>query len=363
MAIANLQAIITKVRKLTVSMNSQQLSDADIIDYINSFYLYDFPAQFRALDLKNTYTFNTIEGIDTYPFDYEHWVNLQAPCYVARQGAAFFTDPQSFYYYNYYSSNYVQQIQQIGTGDASTTNFTGTLQNVPIIRSINNNPMVTTNTANTNVFPNGYPPTFPNSNISRIQNFLITANVANGTTLIVSDDGNGNLIGDVGVGVNTINYATGAIDITFSTAPGDGEVVNAEYNPVVLNMPISVLFYQNQLVVRPVPDKGYTVEITGYRLPSQALLGTDNPNDPDLAGRPELNEWWETIAYGAAKKVYEDRIDMEGVAMMEKMLQERYQLNYTRTYANLGKRRISTIFADQLNYTNTSAPFGYGSFS
>lgn len=363
MAIANLQAIINKVRKLTVSGISDQLTDSDIIDYLNSFYLYDFPAEFRALDLKDVYTFNTIEGIDTYPFDYNHWINVQVPAWVAKRNVELFYDSQSFYYFNYYSANHNQQFQNIAMGDGSTKQFTGTLSGFPILRSINNNPMVTTNTANTGVFPAGFPVNFPQANINRIQNFLITANVINGQTLNVTDDGNGNLLGPIDpLGTNNINYGTGVVNVKFSTPPGPLQPIQVQYNPLVLNQPVSILFFQNQFIMRPVPDTGYTVEITAYRTPSSALMGTTNNGTPNYSGVPELLEWWETLAIGTAKKVYEDRIDMDGVAMMDKMLAERYQLNYTRTYANLGKRRIQTLFSDQLDYTNNSLPFGSGNY-
>jgi len=50
-------------------------------------------------------------------------------------------------------------------------------------------------------------------------------------THTVTDDGNGHLIGDVnGGGVNTINYVTGAIDVTFSSnVPGAAPIV-VDYN-------------------------------------------------------------------------------------------------------------------------------------
>jgi hypothetical protein len=47
--------------------------------------------------------------------------------------------------------------------------------------------------------------------------------------------------------------------------------------------------------------------------------------------------------------------------LMDKMLSERYQIVYTRTYAQLGKQRISTILADQLsNNYGQGAGFGGG---
>jgi len=54
------------------------------------------------------------------------------------------------------------------------------------------------------VFTVGYTPVIPN-----------TFQVSDGTQ-VVTDDGNGNLVGAVGVGVNTINYLTGAVNVTFA---------------------------------------------------------------------------------------------------------------------------------------------------
>lgn len=356
MAIATLSAIITKIRRLSATPNSNQLTDSQILDYINSFYLYDFPAEFRALDLKGIYTFNTIRGLDTYPFDMDHWVNVQEPCWIAKQNAKLFQDPFAFYQYNFYSNSAWQQDELLTTGTGIAGPYIGTLQNTPIIRSVNNNPMVNTQTANTGIFPAGYPPTFATGhNISRIQNLIITANLGLGNTQNITDDGAGNLIDQAGTATGTINYNTGAISVTFSNAVPSGQEIRVAYCPVVLNTPVAILFWQNQFVLRPVPDKGYIVELTAYRLPSQLLLGSGST--VNFNGRPEELEWWETISVGAARKIYEDRLDVEGISTMDKMLQERYQANYTRTYANLGKQRIGTLFSDQLGYT-VGSPYG-----
>ena len=192
--------------------------------------------------------------------------------------------------------------------------------------------------------------------VSRVQNILITANISNGSTLNVTDDGSGNLIGDAASGA--IDYGTGAItNLVFTQNVPSGNPIQIQYNPVQLSIPLSILFFQNQFTLRPVPDRGYTIELTAYRQPSQALANT-----AAFAGNPELSEWWEAIAVGAAKKIYEDRLDSDGVALMDKMLRERYALADTRTYAQIGNQRVSTIFADQLtnNYGN-SGGFGAGS--
>lgn len=355
MSIATLGDIIIKIRKLTVTTNDTQLTDSQIIDYINSFYLYDFPAQFRSLKLKDVYTFNTVRGVDTYPFDYEHWTSVEMPCSCEKIPIPLYQTPNGFRGINF---NW-QTVQTLTTATAAigAGPYAGTCQSTPILRSVNNNPRAsTTLSSSANFLTTPSQPSFPNPNISRVQNILITVNVANGTTLNVTDNGNGTLIGDCTGG--TINYDTGAVAaLTFTQTPPVGAVIQIQYIPVVLNIPQSIMFYQQQFTMRPVPDKGYTIELTAYRQPSQALMGTTST--PDMDGVPELREWWECLALGAAKKIYQDRIDNEGVATMDAWLKEAMSNAETRTYAQLGKQRTSTIFGDQSN-NNSGSGYGFG---
>ncbi len=363
MAIVTLSAIRLKFRKLTGSGSSYAITDAEIDDYINSFYSYDFPAQFRSLKLKDKYIFNTIQGIDVYAFNSEQYTTVEMPCYCAKREIKLFNDPWSFYGVNY---NW-QQLQNFafGTGNSATT-YTGTCNATPLIRSVNNNP-ATAATANTppnslQATPEPYPQQgYSGYQAGRVQNVLITANTAT-STMNVTDDGNGNLIGDVdSTGVNTINYFTGAISVKFAVnnvpvAVPSGNQIQIQYNPVQPAIPLSIMFFQNQFTLRPVPDQGYTVELIAYRQPSQAIFTMGAGT-----GTPELSEWWEALAFGAAKKFYEDRLDPDGIALMDKALRERYDVAYTRTYAQLGKQRISTIYADQLtNNYGSGQLFGGG---
>lgn len=435
MTIATLAAIITKVRRLTGSANDFQLTNAQIIDYINSFYLYDLPAQFRSLKLKDKYTFNTQRGIDTYPFDSEHYTTVDSPAYCMKREIKLFTDPWSFY-----GVNFNWQFQEnFATGDGTTGSRTGTitaatqadpcqitsvahglvtgrvveitgvvgmtelngnsytitvvdddnftlngvdstgftpyisdgnwassayqatLSNTPIIRSTSNNPVVKSPTTPTNAYyPNPTEPDFSDSTIpSRVQNILITANIELGSTLNVTDDGAGNLIGDCTSG--TIDYESGLIsELSFTQPIPNGETIQIQYNPATLSIPLSIMFFQNQFTLRPVPDKGYTIELIAYRQPSQALLGSANPDQPNFDGHAELNEWWELLAAGASKKIYEDRLDSDGIMLMDKMLAERYNVAEVRTYAQIGQQRVNTIFADQLQYNYGSGGWGFG---
>lgn len=374
MPIGTLQAIYAKIRRLTGSSDTQQMLDSltpaqiaanpnrtCLADYVNSFYNYDFPAQFRSLKLKDKYTFNTTQGIDTYPFNSEQYTTVEMPCYCAKREIMLFSDPWQFYGVNY---NW-QQFTNFSFGNGTIGPYSGQLSAIPLIRSVNNNPL-----AGSQVPPT--PPNYGTANVpgvsqglpayqaGRVQNILITANTPTGTQN-VTDDGNGNLIGDID-GFNpqgTINYLTGAItNLYFNQIIPQGNPIQIQYNPVKPSIPLSIMFFQNQFTLRPVPDKGYTIEVIAYRQPTQALA-----NIAANQGTPELTEWWEAVAVGAAKKIFEDRMDNEGVASMDKLLQERYQVAYTRTYAQLGKTRIPSIYSDQLQYNYGSSGWGFSSGS
>ncbi len=92
-----------------------------------------------------------------------------------------------------YSSPRVES-EQVGTGDGATTNFTHSAAYTPVERGT-------------------------------------VEIIENGLGISIQDDGNGNLIGDVdGGGANTINYDTGAIDVTLASAPASSALVQVSYN-------------------------------------------------------------------------------------------------------------------------------------
>jgi len=356
MSIATLQDIMTKIRKLSSSGTSLQLTDNQIIDYINSFYLYDLPAEFRSLKLQDRYIFNTQRGIDTYPFDSEHYSTVSMPCYCAKREIKLFTDSWSFYGLNF---NWQQQ-ETFKQGNGTQGPYIGTVTAPPLLRSTSNNPMVSSPlTPTASYFPTPTQPAFNEAIPSRVQNILITANTSLGITQNVTDDGAGNLIG---AGTGTINYDTGAISVTFTSIVPAGQNIQCQYNPTqVMAIPLSIMFFQNQFTLRPVPDKGYTIELTAYRQPSQALLGTSDPTNPNMAGVPELREWWELLAAGASKKIYEDRLDSDGIQLMDKMLFERYAVAEARTYAQIGSQSIPTLYSDQLKQNYGAMGWGFSS--
>jgi hypothetical protein len=354
MTIGLLQDIIQKVRIVSASGNSNQVTDQKIINYINSYYLYDLPNDLRNIKLRDTYTLNTIQGVDVYPFDFDHWSTIEGPCYCGKINIALFQDKMTFYRYNFNS----QSNETFETGNGTVGPYSGTTLANPVVRSVGNNPMVSTSLCSTQPFPSGYPPNFTIDGIGRIQNILISANTATGS-LNVSDDGNGNLIGDCITG-GTINYQSGVIsNLNFTLSIPGNNNINIQYLQAVEGQPYSILFFQNQFIVRPVPDQGYTIEMTGVRQPSQVLLGTNSNTSPNLSGRPEEMFWWELIAFGVAKKLYQDRLDTDGVQMMDAFLQEKIDEARTRTYAQLGTRQIVTMYRDETTNNNIQGWLGW----
>jgi len=68
---------------------------------------------------------------------------------------------------------------------------------------------------------------------------------------VVTDDGNGALVGDVNPGgVNHIDYDTGAYDFTFAAVPGAGTVVRSTYRQMLRTPSEDIPVLKTQLVVR-----------------------------------------------------------------------------------------------------------------
>ena len=60
--------IRSKVRLVTARPSTDQLTDAQIDNYVNTYYLYDLPESMRLLNLLDHYSFTTNPNVDTYSF-------------------------------------------------------------------------------------------------------------------------------------------------------------------------------------------------------------------------------------------------------------------------------------------------------
>ena len=106
--------------------------------------------------------------------------------------------------------------------------------------------------------------------------------------------------------IGVVNYVTGEFNFTLPAgiSLGSGEDFIIRISQYQTGRPYSMLFWNNEFHIRPIPKEIHKVEIETYLTPVQFMASTDSPI---------LNQWWQLIAFGAAIKILEDRQDMEGI--------------------------------------------------
>lgn len=345
--ISTLQAIRTKVRRLTRSLSENQLSTSDLDNYINTFVIYDFPEQIRTFNLRTTFTFwcNPYQDVyktdtsvlpvpnDAYAnqslYNFQNlYISVHPPVYVAGFQAFFTQSPQQFW--GIYP--FVNSITQTGfTGDGVTQTFSGYV-----------------NSNQATLLPG------QTQQIVLMKNNVLFSSVDssnNGLTMI--DTPISNTIGNLGVpGVgpssttvqdptNYINYITGQYVVTFTSAPGSGKQVNSQTVNLSPSRPQAVMYYGNEFTLRPIPDQPYPIDIEVYQRPT-ALLESNQ--------YPELEEYWQLISLGASRKILQDRLDLETVALIEPEFREQMNLCLRRTLVQYSNERSATIYTESTNF-------------
>lgn len=318
MPTATLTAIRNKVRKLTRSPSTNQLATADLDEYINTFIVYDFPDSLRLFSLRTNFTFYTEPYIGTYLtdtsmdadnllYDFKNkYITVHPPFTIAGR-QAFYTQSQQELL-NLFPED--QSIVQVATGDGVTTMFTGTLSSIPVQRN----------------------------------SVDFTSVATDNSGLALSDDGAGALIDPLfGDSSGTINYITGAYSLTFATAPASGVAINAQTLPYTAARPNTILYFNDAFIVRPIPDQPYPITFEVYQRPTDLLMA---------GSEPELENWWQYIAYGAAKKIFEDRMDLESVRMIMPEFNKQERLILRRTIVQQTNERTATIYTEDIDGQN-----------
>ncbi len=75
---------------------------------------------------------------------------------------------------------------------------------------------------------------------------------------------------------------------------------------------------------------------------------------------PVLKEWWQYIAYGAAKKIFEDRMEMESVQMIMPEFKTQERLCLRRTLVQYANERTATIYTESSGSANGWGWWGLG---
>ena len=335
--------IAAKVRNITGTPSPDQLSNNQIFDYINRYYSFTMPFELKEQVNLQANNFTTVPNTDVYAVSGAFQTD-QPMAYANGFPLVFYQDRDIFF--QDWPQQYTQD--QIGSGNGVQTAFPGTTQASPIIAktffitdgtqklsdagSVITNETLQVGTAITGPY------------VGVLGNFPIQANtlqiIAGSETL--RDNGAGALVGQ-GVATGTINYTTGAYSITFNVAVAAGVLITASYslpttagvltgdgtgtinyltgvftatfNAAVANAalvyvnyqayqparPQGVLFYNNELTFRPIPDQVYQITLQGFITQIQLTNQADSP---------VFSEWGQLLAIGASLDIFLDRGDL-----------------------------------------------------
>lgn len=268
----NLTDIIAKTRSTTGRPDMTQLTDQQIVDYINRYYQYVMPKELKIFFEYTYYTFYTIANQDTY-----NWpVTFATTNPVARVDGFpldWYTSPDLFY------QDYPLQLNKVNVGTyTGTNNFSFSLTYFPVL-------------ANTTYVTDG------------IQ--------------VAMDNGQGgfNQVSPVVPGPGpipaptptpipgSIDYATGIVSgLQFVNTPVMNAQIIASIYTYQAARPQGILYYNNQYILRLVPDQVYEVIMEGLPVLTPLINPTDVPFRTDLGP---------LIAFGASLEIFSDFNQMD----------------------------------------------------
>lgn len=350
---STLAAIKTKVRRLTATSSVSSLSENDLEKAINTFYNQDFPYAIKTDQMRSVYTFFTRPYIDRYPLDVNYNQGVREPVYFEGIQGYFFKDRNQFY--NMWP-RWPTKFNPVN-GDGVTTAFTFTLPGPFLSKEV-----------------------------------VLGGVDTNGTAISVNDDGNGNLLlqvpnavttnppynastfppvpgmhnqneGNPGLNfqgtqttpftnaIGTVDYVTGAFSINFPVAPDSGTQITCWVSQYQTGRPYTILFWNNEFTIRPVPKIVHKVELETYLTPVQFLSTSDNPI---------VNQWWQYIAYGTAMEILRERQDIEGVENLREGFMRQEALVLERQGIEEINQRNSTIFSSTVQGQGWNNGFGQG---
>lgn len=291
-----------KVRKVTGRPSVNQLTDTELTNYINNFFQYEFPQHVRLFALRTTYDRILQPNVGVYsiqPTDINLFSTFEPPAYVDGFELQYFQDNSAFYQ----KFSQLKYSVQLTVGNGLAGPYNGSYS---------------------------YTPIQPTS-------VVISTVSAAGVALSCQDNGTGGFVGNVIPG-GAINYATGAVtNLTWTALIAPGTPIYISALNYVTGRPISVLYFQNTFTFWPWPDRAYDFKIVAYQNPTALTL------DPEL---PEINQWWEFIAYGASLKIFADNLDMDSYGKTRVLFDEQKRLVERRTLKQLSTQRAATIYGD-----------------
>jgi hypothetical protein len=419
---STLSFIRTKVRRLTASSGESVLTTNSIDEYINNFYLNDFPYAIKIDQMRAVYTFFTRPYIDRYPLDVNFNMGIRGPVYFEGIIGSLFKDRGQFY--NLWPK-FPTKFQQGGSGETGTITGVAQPTNPTQITSVAHNLItgavitITGVVGMTQLNGNTYTITVIDANtfsLNGIDNTAFGAYVSGGTwtstnqsfsflipgpflsrevviggvdafgnAISINDNGSGILqlltsnpvvsvpnqnqaptapipgmlnlnTGNPGLisplNIGTVDYVSGqiAFQLPSGISLGSGQLFTVWVSQYQTGRPYCILFWNNELTIRPVPKLIHKVELETYLTPVQFM---------EINDVPILNQWAQYIAYGAAMEILRDRQDMEGVEnLREGMMRQEALVLERQGVEEINTPNYTLFNSSQINWMNGG--FGQG---
>lgn len=339
---STVNAIRQKIRRLTASPGSSSLTDNAIDQYINTFYTQDFPYAIKIDQLRNVYTFYTQPYIDRYPLDVNFNQGIREPIYVDGIQGSFFKDRQQFYAM---WTRFPTQFKPInGDGVTATFNFT-----VP-------GPFLSENVTLGGVAVGGNAISVAddgNGNMQlQVPNPVVSVPVQTSSAPGLKNLNTANPGQNIVTTIGTVDYVTGQISVTFPVGyiPASGTQMTLRVCQYQTGRPYSVLFWNNEFTIRPVPKFIHKIEVETFLTPVQFMETTEVPI---------LTQWWQYIAYGVACEIMRDRNDWNAVQSLQEGFQRQEGLVLERQAIEQIGQRNSTIFSSAIPAQGWNNAWGY----
>lgn len=378
MSVWDLSRIRYTVRKLTGKFDTNQLPDVSpgpgavsiqnppgIDDYINDFYLFDLDEEFRTLKLKDFFTFPTIPNVGTYNLP-QNINQVEPPIYVDGYQFAWYQSPEQFYRI-WPELDFIDR--NLFNPDGVLKIFSFTLTQTPVQQGS----VVIGLTPNQDGTPSPQLETFQDQDTPALLDQPLLLKFTNPGTLI-SNLYSGTLpppSPGVTPGTGTIDYLTGAVTLSYVNIPPAGINSSCHYHPYVASRSRDIMFFQQQLFLRPIPNDTYLVKFLAYFQPVVAINNLTNsptfypgnvsqqvPGIPSqfqgdnisgsasMSTNPQFSEWWQLITYGTAMKILAEEGDWEEYQALEVIFERQKILAQRKTIKQLGTQRIQTAYAE-----------------